>query len=248
MLHYKAGVRWRTILWCRPAVVAIVLTVAALSGTALAGSRLADVPPGDLDFSFSHAPYIHPKIIQDLTTWMSDSGDQIVAINLSDSQASNRYFGEIQIRDEDGSHPFVTIKDSNGGFGYQYIGTTDSGVHVIYTSEWGGGSGVFKRIMLLTFEYDEGLRVDWKKSVIRTGERRVLIWKRGGIGLGDRWDGELRVEGNQIFIGKDRGWFTFSGGTGGGQLSYDRQDKTLSIDAARQDGNKATETPSPVER
>ena len=37
-------------------------------------------------YSFKMAPFVHPKIINDLVGSLSDSGDQVVAINLLDSQ------------------------------------------------------------------------------------------------------------------------------------------------------------------
>ncbi len=210
-----------------------VLAVALLLGVALAETKDIRMLPGGLSYSFIKAPYINPKIVQDLATWLSDKGDQVIAINLSDSQGSNRYFGEIQVRDGSEPHPFVYVGDSNKGFGYQYVGKTKSGLHVLYTSDWDGGSGVFKRLLLITFEYGKGIHVNWDESVIRSGEGRVLMLKRGEIGLGDRWEGKLTVDGNDLFIGKDNGWFTTSGGKGGGWLSYDRKDRTLQIELDR---------------
>lgn len=56
--------------------------------------------------------------------------------------------------------------------------------------------------------------------------------KLGEIPLGDRWSGKLKVKGNKLFVGKDTGWFTVSGGAGGGWLSYDLKDRILKIDPA----------------
>jgi len=47
--------------------------------------------------------------------------------------------------------------------------------------------------------------------------------------LGDRWDGELRVDGDSVFIGKDHGWFTVSCGAGGDNLTYEQKEHTLKI-------------------
>ena len=46
-------------------------------------------------YSFKKAPFVHPKIVGDLVGSLSDAGDQVVAVNLLDSQDSNRYFGAI---------------------------------------------------------------------------------------------------------------------------------------------------------
>ena len=34
---------------------------------------------------------------------------------------------------------------------------------------------------------------------------RLMLRKIGEIALGDRWEGDLKVDGNQILIGKDKG-------------------------------------------
>lgn len=172
---------------------------------------------------------------------MSDHGDQVVAINVLEAQDSNRFFGDVQVREIEGQNPFVfhratTVEDgltNHSQFGYQCAGRTSSGAYVLYASDWTGGSGVFKSLLLVTFEYDKGMLCDWDKAVVRAGEKRLLIKKLGEIGLGDRWAGELKVEGNSVFIGKDTGWFTVSGGTGGDWMSYDRKDRVLEINLDR---------------
>lgn len=228
----------------------VFVCVLALSGCPSNVRSPARLSMRDLPYSFSRPPYIHPKIIEDLSTWDSDTGDQVTAINLLDSQDSNRYFGDILTRKTPGSSPFVYVMEEVAGsqtkaiFGYRYIGTTRSGIHVLCTSSSGGGSGVFVNLMLLTLHRERGLSCDWGKLSVHPGEERIVLHKVGEIGLGDRWDGELRVEGDKIFVGKDHGWFTASGGKGGGWLSYDRKDRILSIDIDRQqDASADTDKP-----
>lgn len=156
----------------------------------------------------------------------------MVAINVLKSQSSNRYFGDAHVRKIDGQNPFVYLETTtieNGEtnhqeFGYEYVGMTKSDIHVLYTSDSGGGSGVFKNLLLLAFEYDNGINCDLDKKTIQPARKRLLLKKLGEISLGDRWDGELKVEGNSIFIGKDKGWFKVSGGTGRGLLSKSQKD------------------------
>ncbi len=190
------------------------------------------VPMVEYAYSFVRAPFVHPMIIQDLSTWLSDGGDQVVAINLSDAQESNRYSGKVGVNHIAGQCPFVHTVEERQRFGYRYIGTTQSGVHVLYTSDWGGGSGVFRNLMLLTLEFDYGIDCcDWDvQTAIRADRKRMLIKKLGEMGLGDRWSGQLSVSGNELRIGRDEGWFSRSGGTGGGVLSYSRADRILKID------------------
>jgi hypothetical protein len=83
------------------------------------------------------------------------------------------------------------------------VGTTTSGVHVLRTSSSGGGSGVFVDLMLVGFESDRGVEVDWEGCAVRPTRPRLLVRKLGAIGLGDRWSGRLEVRGNDIFVGRD---------------------------------------------
>ncbi len=190
------------------------------------------VPMVEYAYSFVRAPFVHPNIIEDLSVWLSDLGDQVVAINLIDAQGSNRYYGDVSVSHTAGECPFVYTEEESQRFGYRYIGMTQSGVHVLYTSDWGGGSGVSKHLMLLTLEFDYGIdRYDWDvQTAMRADKKRMLIKKLGEIGLGDRWSGQLSVSGNELHIGRDEGWFSQSGGTGGGPLSHSRADRVLKID------------------
>ena len=185
----------------------------------------------DWPYSFVQEPFVRPQIIDDLSTELSDLGDQVVAINLLDAQESNRYGGGIGVREIDEQCPYVHWEPfgERSEFGYQYVGMTESRVHVLYTSSWGGGSGVFKSLMLLAITPDAG--IDWNGQAATASEReRLLIYKLGEFGLGDRWAGDLRVAGNTLTIGRDRGWFSVSGGTGGGGPDYER---VLTIDTPR---------------
>ncbi len=127
----------------------------------------------DMPWSFSAPPYVHPRIIEDLSTWLSDGGDQVVAINLLDAQGSNRYHGDILTREGPGGASFVYTRDGRAMFGYEHVGTTTSGVHVLLTSDCGGGTGVFVDLMLVRIETDRGFAVDWEGGAIRPARRRL---------------------------------------------------------------------------
>jgi len=177
-------------------------------------------PPGKATVSkdppsFTRPPYVNPRIINDLSTWQSDEGDQVVAINLSESQDSNRYSVDIKTYKRPGKQTYVgyvTPGDSPderpAEFGYSYVGKTTSGIDVLRTSESGGGSGVFEDLLLVKVEQDTGggdLRKAGKTETMTFTKPRVVIRKLGVIGLGDRWDGDLKVQGDEILIGKDTG-------------------------------------------
>lgn len=178
--------------------------------------------PPKLDCSFAQAPYINPRVIQELSPWLSDNHDQVVAVDLIHSQKSNRFFCEAKIRNIKDQNPFVYVesedKNNPGFFGYQYVGKSDSGLYVLLISENGGGTGDFKKLMFLKLEQDRAAVVDWTNGVVKMNEPRILLKKVGEVALGDRWDGELKVVGDSILIGKDRG--SYSGSA---------NDKTISL-------------------
>ncbi len=125
-------------------------------------------------YSFKTAPFVHPKIINDLVGSLSDSGDQVVAINLLDSQDSNRYFGEIavtpQLDPTEPSWQWVYSMDGEENadktlgelwgrswYAYRYVGSTQGGLDVVHARHSGGGSGIFNRVVFTRTEMDRGV-------------------------------------------------------------------------------------------
>ena len=105
---------------------ALYLLVGSLLVAECGWSQLAEQP-----YSFCEAPFIHPRIVQALTTWLSDTGDQVISINLPDCQKSDRFYGDINIYTESDACPSVRCGEENDWFEYQYIGQTGSGVHIL---------------------------------------------------------------------------------------------------------------------
>jgi len=216
----------------------LVLVILVLLGCEKAPVQKNATTPGqEFPYSFNKSPFISPQIIQDFNTWLSDSGDAVVSINVLEAQASNRYSGAALVRNTLGEEPYVYSEQASDGsiseFGYRYVGRTSSGVYVLLTSDGGGGSGVFHSLMLLTFEYDQSLICDWDRGVVQPTGKRLLIKKQGQISLTDRWDGKLSVKGNSVFIGEDVGWFAHSEGTGGGSSSTQRKEQVLEVQLAQ---------------
>ncbi|MEM8957933.1 MAG: lysozyme inhibitor LprI family protein [Pseudomonadota bacterium] len=186
-------------------------------------SSSADTP----DARFDRAPFVHPQIIREFATGLSDTGDQVVAINLTDSQSSNRFAGEFTVApDLKGGAPIVTMSDGDEQFSYQFIGAMENGIQVIKTTQSSSdGTGVFPTLMLLSFRQDHGITVNSAASEIAQGAARRLLFKHGELlVLSDRWQGELKVDGNRIFIGANESPLPNSGDDFSGWLTYDAGD------------------------
>ena len=230
-----------------PVATLVVAVLVFLFGTDVIGRHDGSGVPGEPDgnsittestdqrgprlhatYSFKTAPFVHPKIVNDLVGTLSDSGDQVVAINLLDSQDSNRYFGEVavapQLDPATPSWPWVysvngeenddkTLGELWGRpwYAYRYLGSTQSGLDVVHARYSGGGSGIFNRVVFTRTEVDRGAdypllrEVESRTAAARPEVRdRELIRLVGKIPLGDRWLGTVEVVGNDVVVrGRD---------------------------------------------
>lgn len=139
-------------------------------------------------YSFIDDQYINPAILEDLIGWISDTGDQVVSINISKSNNSNRYFGNISINKLEKEYPIVTLKEDESFYSYQYIGCSFSGVHILRTWSGGGGVCVFCNLLFVTLSEDFSVDFVNNKS---TKIDRLVIKKIGDFVLGDRYNGKI---------------------------------------------------------
>lgn len=139
-------------------------------------------------YSFIGSEFINPRILEDLVGWLSDTGDQVVSINIADSNRSNRYFGDVSHEQAKIGFPRVTSSYNEGWFSYQYLGQSFSGVHLVQTWSNGGGSGIFCNIVLVTLSLDSALEYGKKGNEKNT---RFVIKLIGSLPLGDRYEGNV---------------------------------------------------------
>lgn len=139
-------------------------------------------------YSFVNSEFINPRIMEDLTGLLSDTGDQVVSINVSDSNRSNRYFGDITHEQTKNGFPRVTSSYDEGWFSYQYLGRSLSGVHLVQTWSNGGGSAIFCNIALVTLNLDSALKCANEQQEKTT---RFVIKLIGSLPLGDRYEGSV---------------------------------------------------------
>jgi uncharacterized protein len=172
---------------------------------------------------FDKAPFVNPRIVEELGSEIQDTGDQVLSVCVTDSQTANKYFVDppaTASKRKDGQRPGAGYQDKDAehgdrptsSFSYTYIGRTTSGVDVLLTNSWTGGDGIFMNLLLVTLQYENtGMSPRLSAAGDQTvtfKRRRLVIRKLGEIGLSDRWIGDLAVSGNQIHIGKDEGFFS----------------------------------------
>ena len=137
---------------------------------------------------------INPKIIQDLESWLSDSGTQVFSVSLLESQKSNRYFcGEN-----------CDAKNGKEDYNYALIGKMDNEIFVLKTTYWGGGAGVFENLLLVRIHEGRSLGdiQPQKNDALLTNHRMILIEKLGSYPLGDRKYSEISIKGKTIEIAR----------------------------------------------
>lgn len=199
---------------CNWLLVCIYVVLTYASVVFAATLAMAEEAPCD-SFSFTRPPFVSPRIIQDLEPWISDRGEQVVAINLPGSVGSNRYSGEVTTLQPDKTlPPTVVYKDKDAcqdqscpsgapSFTYQSIGRTPAGVYVLRTTAAGGGSGTFMNLLLVTLQSDRGFSYDKDRRSLSAGRQRCLIKRMEAIPLGDRYSGEVFLDGNVLHVGAD---------------------------------------------
>jgi hypothetical protein len=133
----------------------------------------------DAKCKFDCPPQVHPRFIEDLNTWLSDGGDQVVAINLTESHGSNRYFGSRTLVEKAVEKPWVMFKTGGDDSGYRHIGRSRSGMDIPQTTESRGGTVMFDNLKPVVLQNDNGLLVHEDTHAIDLGKSRVLILELG---------------------------------------------------------------------
>ena len=161
-------------------------------------------PWENLRFSFVREEYVHPLIVSELSGWISDAYETVIAVDLASANHSNRFLGEYSIR-EYGGRRWVEYRGDHGqSFCYSHIATSPSGVQMVECYDCGGGSGVFGHVLFLSLECDRSMTKKRDGEVVT--RERILLKTLGSIGLGDRYRGTVSYENEHLVIGPDEGW------------------------------------------
>jgi hypothetical protein len=198
--------------------LALLLTCCAISTTPVASAG----GPSSIDelrqkFAVGGEP-VPPNIFRDMGDGdLADSGSIIVTIDAKAATGSNLYADPIKRNGSwvAQSRPGAGDKALTEEEAYRYIGMTANKLLVVITSYSGGGSGVFYSLHVLTAEPTRAFDGEGKRY------ERLNVTTIRSVALGDRWNGDVRIDGNAILI-------TTTGGIPAGQA---RKPSTMTIKA-----------------
>ena len=163
---------------------------------------------------------VPPNVFRDMGDGdLADSGSIIVTIDAKAATGSNLYADPIKR-----SGAWIAQSRASAGDkalteeeAYRYIGMTANKLLVVITSYSGGGSGVFYSLHILTAEPARAFDSEGKRY------ERLNVTTIRSVALGDRWNGEVRIDGNAVLV-------TTTGSIPAGQA---RKPSTVTIKAER---------------
>ena len=99
----------------------------------------------ETQFSFHEEEYVHPRIVQELLGWISDSGSTVVGVDLGAANKSNRFHGDTSVNSR-GDIDWVSWGGKRESFTYRHVATTPSGVEILECHDWLGETACLGRL------------------------------------------------------------------------------------------------------
>ena len=173
-----------------PTILLVVLV-----GTLFAADPLEEVK----SMFFYHDTPIHPGILQLFDPGLADLNPQVLSVDLSAAQPSNRFPSDNYVAEPSGwVRPKNSDTEDRSGFSYRFVGRLPSGALVVETVDAGGGSGSFENVMIFSVRAETGLNDDGSSKV-----QHVLHLLRE-TGLGDRAEAVLQIKGAHVMIDRSQ--------------------------------------------
>lgn len=174
--------------------IVIILFLFAFIAPAMAGTPLDEA---NAKFTYKNKP-IHPFLLGEFLGWLSDDRPPMVTtVDVAAAFDTNKYpsgevkwqYGQWMVDREEGEGDLKTYES----YGYNWLGKMANNVHVVEIGESGGGSGYFMDLIFVKFSESEIVWQDKK-------EKQLLMSIVGTYRLGDRYEGEIKVYPDKVFI------------------------------------------------
>lgn len=178
---------------CKPISSAIVFLLAAASPAPLLAVDPSSALMEEMRRTFTlEGKPVPPEVFRDFGDGdLADSGAIWVTVDVKAAIGSNLYFDEIE---RSGRWINQTKAKDGEQTAYRYIGVTNNGLLVVIAAYSGGGSGDFISLHILDLARARAFDLEGKVY------DRVNLTNIRTIPLGDRWDGEVRIENNTIAV------------------------------------------------
>ena len=163
-------------------------------------------------FTYKGNP-MHPFLVREFSNWLSDYRPPVVTtVDVTAAFDTNKYQqSDIKKRDD---WWFVEEEEMDGdirlyeSFDYHWLGKLADDTHVLETGSSGGGSGFFMDLMFIKFSEGE---IFWEGKKTK----QLLMSIVGTYSLGDRYNGDIKVYPDRVFVPASEGQF------GGGSIEKD---------------------------
>ncbi len=169
----------------------VFLFLLAIVSPCLASPQLDEA---NAKFTYQGKP-IHPFLLKEFSNWESDCRPPMtVTVDVAAAFESNKYYQDDVKKTEDWWFAQKSADDIHyESFEYKWLGKMANGIHVLEVGDSGGGSGTFMDLMFIKFSEGE-YPWDNKKA------KQLLMTIVGTHGLGDRYEGEIKVFPEKVFI------------------------------------------------
>ena len=124
---------------------------------------------------------------------------QVTAVNLPDSQESNRHSGVVRMRTtETGSLLFEYVEDAAGSDDYSLVGETDNGTYVLHRVDRSDSVVALHELLLLKPASEIGAL--YKEGHHARADRRYVMEKLETISVDVVSDAIIEIEDNAIVV------------------------------------------------
>ena len=133
-------------------------------------------------------------MIKEFETWISDDCPPVtVSVDfMAAAKARNEY--DTDIVSVEGRQVRAGNINSNEYYQYEWLGRLPSGMHVLETTDYSGGSGVFRNLLFLKFTTDKAYDPNGKSY------ERLLMTVVMVFPLGDRDDGSIEILEDEVIV------------------------------------------------
>lgn len=185
-------------------IAIVVLATATISGCTTQDKIVNDSSSPDViepyveevreHFTIKGQP-IHPFVFRDLGVWISDSQPIITAVDVLAGVDSNYYFSDDVERKPYGF--MAREQDGHSYYSYSFLGRLENGLLIVLSDFSGGGSGTFRSLYILDVFVDTAFSDEGNLY------KQVNLKATRIVTLGDRWSGDITLDGNKVtMIGK----------------------------------------------